>query len=49
MTEPEQSAPREDDETGVAAGAPGPSGTGEGTDAGADPSAPSDDRSSGQQ
>lgn len=47
MTEPEQpissgadeSAPQ-DDETTLAAGVPGPSGTGEATDAGADPSAP---------
>ncbi|MCW2616238.1 MAG: hypothetical protein JWN08_3232 [Frankiales bacterium] len=33
-------APRDDDETTLAAGAPGPSGTGEQTTAGADPDAP---------
>lgn len=33
-------APREDNETTLAAGVPGPSGTGEKTTAGADPNAP---------
>ena len=33
-------APREDNETTLAAGVPGPSGTGEKTTAGADPDAP---------
>lgn len=36
-------APRDSDETSVVAGAPGPSGTGEQTSAGADPEAPTDD------
>jgi len=35
--------PRDSDETHVVSGAPGPSGTGEQTDAGADPAAPSND------
>lgn len=35
-----EAAPRDDDETGLSAGAPGPSGTGEATTAGADSSAP---------
>ena len=41
MTQPDPTqGPREDDETTLAAGAPGPSGTGEATTAGADPDAP---------
>ena len=41
-----EGAPRDDDDTTLAAGMPGPAGTGEQTDAGADPDAkmaPSDD------
>ena len=37
---PTDDAPRENDETTLAAGVPGPSGTGEKTTAGADPNAP---------
>lgn len=37
---PTDDAPRGDDETTLAAGVPGPSGTGERTTAGADPDAP---------
>jgi len=37
---PDDEATRADDETTLAAGAPGPSGTGEQTTAGADPDAP---------
>ena len=37
--QPADGAPREDDETTLAAGMPGPAGTGEQTDAGADPDA----------
>jgi len=37
---PHDDAPRGDDETTLAAGVPGPSGTGEKTTAGADPDAP---------
>ncbi len=38
---PQEGSPRRDDETTLSAGVPGPSGTGEETDAGADPDAPS--------
>ena len=38
----EQRTPRDDDDTTLAAGVAGPSGTGEQTEAGADPDAPSD-------
>lgn len=40
MSEQPVEQPRDDDETTLAAGAPGPSGTGEATTAGADPDAP---------
>lgn len=43
MTDPtEQPAGRGEDETTLGAGVPGPSGTGEQTDAGADPDAPTE-------
>ena len=40
MSEQPVEQTRDDDETTLAAGAPGPSGTGEATTAGADPDAP---------
>lgn len=40
MSEQPVAQTRDDDETTLAAGAPGPSGTGEATTAGADPDAP---------